>query len=244
MKTRFSIITIFSILIVSACNSNFIVCSLYPFYIPQNIVNNDHIEGLWKAEIFDESELPAEIIDNSSTFYNYYWGVMDTLCKWSIKRFAYETKYGTHSGKDSIGYLPGNYYVVQLIGNNSYTALYKFKLVLFRVKGELYGDFTPFETDGLKNSLLANSLYLKVHTLAKIDLKGKKMRISFLSNDTMQALIGLKHARIKHRLIGETNRLTLTATSNELTTMIEKYGKSPRFINWDRQSTMLKLIAE
>lgn len=231
MKIKKILVFLTIFFLVTGCSSFYIVCSLYPFYLEENITNEDEIEGTWKANVISLKDIPDD----------WYWGATDTLCQWKIKRSALTTKYITKGGLDSIRYHPEKHYLVELIGNSPDTALYKFKLVLFRVNNALYGDFSPSGNTVLKNSMMIKSNYFRVHTLARITIKSDEIKVSFLSDDTMKQLIGEKRARIKHRLIGETDRLVLTALPKDLTSMIEQYGHLKRFIDWEGEPTALRL---
>jgi hypothetical protein len=57
----------------------------------------------------------------------------------------------------------------------------------------------------------------------------------------MKSMIEEKHVRIKYRWVADAKRLLLTASSKELTDMIERYAEEKRFIDWEDQPAMLKL---
>jgi hypothetical protein len=57
----------------------------------------------------------------------------------------------------------------------------------------------------------------------------------------MKDMIEKKRVRVKYRWVEDAKRLLLTASSTELTNMIERYADQKRFIDWDDQPAMLKL---
>ena len=118
---------------------------------------------------------------------------------------------------------------------------YQYKLVLFRIKGFLYADFTPYETQAIMRSRMAKENYLTVHTLALITIQNKQFRISWLGTDYMKEMIENKRVRVKYRYVPDAKRLLLTASSEDLTNMIERYGDETRFIDWKDQPAQLML---
>ena len=80
-----------------------------------------------------------------------------------------------------------------------------------------------------------------MHTLAHVDLKDRQIQLSWLGADCMKEMIEKKRVRVNYHYVKEVNRLMLIASSEDLTTMIERYGEQPRFINWDAQQAKLEL---
>ena len=113
--------------------------------------------------------------------------------------------------------------------------------MLFRVNSHLYADFAPNNKDALLKSKLASNSFLEMHTLAHVDLKDQQMKLSWLGADCMKDMIEKKRVRVNYHYVREVKRLMLTAASEDLTTMIERYGDQPRFINWDDQQAKLEL---
>jgi len=147
----------------------------------------------------------------------------------------------TKKGIDSITLKPQNFYVIKLSGNNSDSARYQFHLTLFRINGVLYGDFSPREVTDIQQSLMARENYFAVHTLARVQIKNNQLFVSWLGSDYMKDMIEKKRVRIKYRYVPDAGRLLLTASSQDLTEMIERYADQKRFIDWDDQPAMLKL---
>lgn len=232
MKPKKFIIIIATILFLSGCSEFFMICSLNPFYIEKNIVLSPEIEGNWTV-----NSLRAK--SDTAIKEQHIWQFPDTTSTWQIKQFIAEEIKKTKRGKDSTVYRPQNYYIVKLINNHSDSAQYQFKLVLFRAKDNLYGDFSPYETKAIKNSTMASENYFTVHTLARINVKNKQFNVSWLGTDYMKDMIEKKRVRIKYRYIQDAKRLLLTASSDELSQMIERYANETRFIDWQDQPAML-----
>ena len=81
---------------------------------------------------------------------------------------------------------------------------------------------------------------MEVHTLAQVSLINHQMKLSWLGSNCMKDMIEKKRVRVNYHYVNEVKRLMLTASSEDLTTMIERYGDQPRFINWDDQSAKLE----
>ena len=222
MKYRKLLIVAGILFFVSGCSDFMMICSLNPFYIEKNITINAEIEGNWTAQ-------PIRSKTDSLEKNNNHWELADTTSVWQIRRMISEEKIKTKQGKDSTVFKPQNFYVVKLVDNNPDSAKYQFKMILFRIKNTLYADFCPYETAALKESRMAQENYFTVHTLAKISIENKQLKISWLGAEYMKSMIEEKRVRIKYRWIDDAKRLLLTATSKELTAMIERYADEKRF---------------
>ena len=88
---------------------------------------------------------------------------------------------------------------------------------------------------------MAKENYFTVHTLARISFRNKQLFVSWLGDEYMKEMIEKKRVRIKYRYVPDAGRLLLTASSEELTAMIERYADQKRFIDWEDQNAMLKL---
>jgi len=222
------------ILILSGCSDFLMICSLNPFYLEKNVVLSPEIEGNWSIKPIQAKKDSTE--KNSSG-----WELADTASVWQIKQFISEEKVKTKKGIDSTVFKPQNFYVVKLSGNNPDSVRYQFHLTLFRINGILYGDFSPREVTDIRNSRMAKENYFTVHTLARIKEQNKQLFVSWLGADYMKGMIENKRVRIKFRYVPNAGRLLLTASSEELTAMIEHYADQKRFIDWEDQPAMLKL---
>jgi len=229
-----AIILLGIILLLTGCSDFCMICSLNPFYIGKNVVLAQEIEGNWSVHPIQSKKDSTE--KNSS-----HWEEADTTSIWRINQFVSEEKVKTKRGIDSTVFKPQNFYVVKLTGNNPDSAQYQFRLVLFRIKGVLYADFSPRETQAIKNSRMAKENYFIVHTLARVSIQNKQLFVSWLGADYMKGMIKNKRVRIKYHYVSDAGRLLLTASSQDLTEMIERYAAEKRFIDWDDQLAMLKL---
>lgn len=233
--TRLKIILPFLLfLFLSGCSNFYMICSLNPFYLDQNITLNHEIEGKWKAiampsktDLKDKNSLP--------------WRPVDTASTWKIERYVSKEHARTKRGKDSIYFKPSNYYMVKLIGYHSDSLLYKFKMVLFRVNKNLYADFVPLDNTGLERSLFASESYFSMHTLARVTMINHKLGFSWLGDEYMKEMIEHKRVRVSNMWVQSERRLLLTGTPEQLTAMIERYASEPRFIDWESQKAMLNL---
>jgi hypothetical protein len=234
MKLRKLLITTGLLIFISGCSEFMMICSLNPFYIEKNIILVPEIEGEWTATAIQSKKDSTE--ENSSQ-----WGPADTTFVWSIKRKIVEEKVKTPKGKDSTVYKPLNFYVAKLVNAHPDSAQYQFRMVVFKVNNVLYADFSPYETPYFSNSRMAKENYFTVHTLARITFQNKQMKVSWLGSDYMKGMIEDKRVRIKYRYVPDAGRLLLTASSDDLTEMIERYAHQKRFIDWDDKPAMLKL---
>jgi hypothetical protein len=233
MKLRKLLIVSGILLFISGCSDFVMICSLNPFYLEKNITLSPEIEGNWSAQ-------PIQSKKDSTDKNSSHWELADTTSIWQIRQFISEEKMKDKQGNDSTIFKPQNHYVVKLTGNNPDSAQYQFRLVLFRINGALYADFSPRETLAFKTSRMAKENYFTVHTLARITFQ-EQLKVSWLGADYMKEMIEEKRVRIKYRYVPDAGRLLLTATSEDLTEMIERYAHQKRFIDWDDQPAMLKL---
>jgi len=234
MKLRKLLLAVGIFLFISGCSDFIMICSLNPFYLEKNVVLAPEIEGNWSVQ-------PIQSKKDSTDKNSSHWELADTTSVWQIRQFISEEKAKNRQGKDSTVFKPQKHYVVKLIGNNPDSAQYEFRLVLFMINGDLYGDFSPRELSAIQKSRMARENYFTVHTLARIQVQNKQLFVSWLGADYMKSMIENKRVRIKYRYVPDAGRLLLTASSKELTDMIEHYADQKRFIDWDDQPGMLKL---
>lgn len=234
MKLRKLLIVFGILLFISGCSDFCMICSLNPFYLDKNITLAPEIEGNW-------SVYPIQSKKDSTKKNSSPWEKADTVSVWRINRFISQEKVKTKKGKDSIVFKPQNWYVVKLTGNSPDSARYQFHLTIFRINAVLYADFSPRETAAIKDSRMAKENYFTVHTLARVTIQDKQFKVSWLGDEYMKEMIQKKRIRIKYRYVPDAGRLLLTASSEELTNMIERYASEKRFIDWEDQPAMLKL---
>jgi hypothetical protein len=145
-------------------------------------------------------------------------------------------------GVDSTTFKPENYYHAKLTRSSDSTN-YEFKVVLFHIKKDLYADFIPNNKEGLLKSKLSSGSFFEVHTLARVTLNNNQIGLSWLGADCMKEMIEKKRVRVNYQWVQETGRFVLTASSNELTAMIERYADQSRFIDWENQKAKLELTS-
>jgi len=235
MKLRKLLIVSGIFLFISGCSDFMMICSLNPFYLDKNVTLVSEIEGNWSAH---QIQSKKDSTDNNSS----HWEMADTLSIWSIRQRIFQETRKTKQGKDSTVFKPQNDYLVKLVGSNPDSAKYQFKMVIFKINDVFFADFSPYELTAIKDSRMAKENYLTVHTLARITFQNKQLKISWLGTDYMKDMIEKKRVRIKYRYVPDAGRLLLTASSEDLTEMIERYADQKRFIDWDDQPAMLELI--
>lgn len=240
MSSRKKILLVGVILLLTGCTDFFMICSLNPFYLEKNIILLPEIEGRWsalplriKAERAEKSENkkdPKEV-----------WKMTDTTSVWKIeRRIAKEIK-KTKQGKDSVVYKALDFYTVQMVGTVADSSLFQFKMVIFKVNKQIYADFMPIDNSGLEKSRMAIESYLRIHTLARVVIRGHQTEFSWLGAEYMKEMIEKKRVRLNYRWTDSASRLLLTGSPEQLTGMIERYAGEPRFIDWENQPAMLKL---
>ena len=222
------------LLLILGCNNFYMICSLNPFYLEKNIILIPEVEGSWSAK-------PVKISTNSAdSASSKIWGIADTTSIWKIQRVISTEVIKTKKGIDSTTYRPQNYYPAKLLSASD-SVLYAFKVVFFYVKNSHYADFIPFEKESLMNSKLASGSFFEMHTLARLTQIGDFAELSWLGADCMKEMIEKKRVRVNYQWVKETGRFLLTASSAELTGMIERYADQPRFIDWNTQQARLNL---
>ena len=222
------------LLLVIGCDNFYMMCSLNPFYLEKNVILMTEVEGSWFAK-------PLKAVkDSSSSSPSQIWGVADTTSTWTIRRYFSKLIVKTKNGKDSTTFKPENYYIAKLLRQTDLDS-FQFKVVLFRVNKELYADFIPYAKDELFKSKLASGSFFEVHTLVRVVIAGKQIDLSWLGANCMKEMIEKKRVRVNYQWVNETGRFLLTASSRDLTEMLDRYGNEPRFINWENQQARLKL---
>jgi hypothetical protein len=234
MKPRKFLIVFGILLFISGCSDFMMICSLNPFYLEKNVILVPEIEGNWTVH-------PIKAKSDSCNKNSSPWELSDTTSVWRINRFISEEEVKTKRGTDSTVFKPQNYYVLKLTSNKPDSAQYQFQLYLFRINSILYADFSPRETAAIKANRMAKENYFTVHTLARVSVQNNQLGVSWLGSEYMRDIIEKKRVRIKYRYVPDAGRLLLTASSEELTDMIERYADQKRFIDWEDQPAMLHL---
>jgi hypothetical protein len=234
---RLKVLVIFAIILfATGCSEYFMICSLNPFYLEKDVVLINQIEGKWNA-----NPLVAKIKSGEKEESPSVWRQADTTSLWKIERFISQEAVKTKNGKDSTVRRPANYYKVKLISAQADSAVYQFKMVLFRVNNDLYADFSPLGSTGMDKSRFATESYFTAHTLAKVGIHKNKLVISWLAEESMKGMIENKRVRVNYKWVNSASRLLLTGSSEQLTEMIDRYAGELRFIDWENQQAMLTL---
>ncbi len=220
------------LLLFFGCDNFYMICSLNPYYVEKSIILTPAIEGSWFAK-------PAKSIENSSNSESSkVWALADTTSTWTIKRFISKQVVKTRKGQDSTTYKPENFYIAKLVSSSD-SVIYEFKVVLFTVKNRLYADFIPNAKEDLIKSRLASNSFFEMHTLARLKINQNKAELSWLGANCMKEMIEKKRVRVNYQYVLQAGRFLLTASSEDLTRMIERYADQPRFIDWDLQAARL-----
>ncbi len=222
------------LLFLLGCDNFYMICSLNPYYVEKNIILIPAIEGSWFAQPVKSSK------DSTNSGNSGIWALADTTSTWSVKRFISKQVIKTQKGLDSTVYKPENYYIAKL-KRLADSVTYEFKVVLFTVNSSSYADFIPYDKESLMKSKLASNSFFEVHTLARLRIDRNHADLSWLGADCVKEMIEKKRVRINYQWVQETGRFLLTASSHDLTGMIERYAEQPRFINWESQQARLNL---
>ena len=111
-----------------------------------------------------------------------------------------------------------------------------FMAMPFKIKDQLFLDFTPIEdqeSEQSKNNNLYTMHLIKTHSLAKFDITSdNKINIKWLSSKKLEELLDENKIKIKHDKVGFDETVLLTATSEELVKFIEKYMNSKDEDKW------------
>ncbi len=111
----------------------------------------------------------------------------------------------------------------------------------FKIKGQIFLDFTPFEVKF--GSDLAEMHLVGIHTFAKLDTKGDTVELRWLSELVLEELFEQKKIRISHEKIGiDKKDILLTASSEELQKFIAKYMGSEGGKDWGSSDLTLTRI--
>ena len=236
MKRKKLLLITSLLLLLIGCDNYYMICSLNPFYIGKNILLEPRIEGSWMAKTVKAPK------DSGSSNDSEIWGLADTTSTWTIKRAITKWVVKDKKGVDSTSFKPENYYLAKLTRSADSTN-YEFKVVLFRVGNGLYADFIPGNKEGLIKSKLSSGSFFEVHTLARVTLDSNRIELSWLGADCMKDMIEKKRVRVNYQWVREANKFLLSATSEELTAMIDRYADQSRFIDWKNQKAQLELIS-
>ena len=135
---------------------------------------------------------------------------------------------------------PDNAYDISLTDNKGTS---HFIAHLFRLEDQLYLDFLP--TDINCQNDLAEIHLVPTHSLAKIDLSGGKITISWYNEEWLVKLFNENRIRIAHERIpydlDEKNpdnfQVILTASTADLQKFIIKYGNDPAAFKTEKKES-------
>ena len=235
MKRKTLLLITGLLFLLIGCDNYYMICSLNPFYIGKNILLEPHIEGSWLAKAVKAPN------DSGSSNDSEIWGLADTTSTWTIKRAITKWVVKDKKGGDSATWKPEKYYNAKL-SRTSDSTKYEFKVVLFRVKNSLYADFLPDNKEGLMKSRLAMNSFFEVHTLARVIFNNNRIELSWLGAECVMDMIEKKRVRVDYQCVQEAGgKFILSASSDELTDMIDRYASQSRFIDWENQKAKLEL---
>lgn len=208
MKLR-SFILLAGVLLFSSC----LVKSLNPFYTKETISFDTQFIGTWKSK--GDGKWVVESIKDK------------VLKENNVTRIEDLSK----SDKEMYDRYKGAYFVT--IKGDGQEA--NFLVMPFKVKDQLFLDFTPVVIESELNSLLQNHL-AKTHSLVKFDvLQDGKVSLKWFDEKRIKDLFKNNKIKIKHeKIIGFLfeEEILLTAKPKELQKFIKKYMSSNQENKW------------
>ncbi|GGG22844.1 hypothetical protein GCM10011344_24530 [Dokdonia pacifica] len=212
MKSK-ALILLTSVLLFSSC----IVKSLQPFYNTEDLSYNEKLIGTWTDQKNDT------------------WSV--TSVKEEFAKGLKEGEKLSEDEKESFETYKDGYII-------NYTKKNKEVLFIampFKIEGQYFLDFIPYDFDSESINDLASQHLLKTHSVAKIELDDTN-NISFLwlTEEHIKNLFKADKLRLKHEIVGPDEVLLLTASSKELSAFLKKYNASSIKDKW-KSSDILKL---
>ncbi len=213
MKTRGTLLVLI-ILLFSSC----IVKSLQPFYIKDRLSFNKNLLGNWT--------------DNKKG----QWTIESIKAK-----FEEDKKESVKLSEEDIRAYESykNGYYLNYINKDKVAG---FIAMPFKIDEQYFLDFIPIEIEDEEINSLAAEHLLKTHSVAKLDFNSdNKISISWLSEERIDDLLNNGNMRLKHEVVGPSETLLLTATSEELYAFLKKYMKANIEDKW-KKSDMLTLI--
>lgn len=222
-KSIFTVAIIFSIFLTGC------VTSLHSFVTTRNIITDNRIVGTWK---YKDSEIHVQLFFNHS-FYKRYKEAFDK----EIKKF----KKFDHASGDSV-LLAKSYMIDYIKGDLHYYLLGG----LTRINNQLYINFTPIRTKGAHDPENVDSGYepsdsYAGNTLAKVSFENsKKLQLDFLNGSFIMDEIKAGHMKIKNERNDLYDTFLITASTEDLTRFIEKYGNDSRLYDKDNSVNLTR----
>lgn len=211
MKIKNTFLVGISLLLLSSC----VVKSLNPFYTKKSISFDKRFVGNWKDKnkgVWSVIAVKDELTKEKP---------VDSLKKEDLQFYK---KYK-------------NSYYVQRENKGRETF---YLATPFKIKGETFLDFYPFETQKDRDNLLEGHI-IYTHSLVKYDVqKNGEIEIRWLDEDKIEELFKERKIKIKHKKVGVLDeKYLLTASSKELEKFVEKYVKSDDKKKWDTSTKFI-----
>ena len=115
------------------------------------------------------------------------------------------------------------YFVTHLEIENQDTIRTRLFTNLTRIGGDIYLDFLPHKIE--KGLFGGNSI--SAHSFAKLRFEDDNLSLQMFDGDFIESLIKNRRVSLRHEKIGDGSNIVLTASTKELRSFIEKYGKNP-----------------
>lgn len=242
MKKKLILAIVLGVMLLTGC----VVKSLKPFYTKATLSYDASITGVWQDNdslIWKVRSMQTEMgkggdmveskhkemlkrrIENKAK--QVYKNAQDIKVKSNLTLFDEKSSF-----EEELEEIYAQGYWVEIPDKKG--KMMQFVAIPFKIKGQLFLDFTPFDV-GIENiSNFAEMHYVGVHTLAKVDKVGEALHISWLSESRIEELFEQKKIRISHEKVGvDKSSYLLTASSEELQKFIAKYMSSEAAEKWE-----------
>jgi len=198
------------LLLLNSC----IVKSLFPFFTKDTVQFEKLFLGVWQ----DSKE------DNNQ------W-IISSVKDISAIEKAKKTNPDSAEDLEFYDNYKNGYYAAYQEEKENRTSI--FLVVPFKLKNQLFLDFTPLIDDKNMNSLVSYHI-APTHSLAKFDISNNNnVSIKWLSSEKVENLITSDKIRIKHEKLSPNNEHILTAPSDELQKFITKFMVSGDKNKWE-----------
>ena len=206
METRRFLIFATAILILNSC----IVKSLFPFYTKDTLSFEKRFLGTWN--------------DNKDP--NNQWIVASIKDYWKEER-KHDTVPPSTKDVEDYNKIKEGYFVI----NKQKNDVAIFLAMPFKIKNQLFLDFTPFTSSCYCGIELVDYHKVTTHSLVKFDmLNDNSVSIKWFSSEKMKSLFENHKINIKHEKYD--SEYLLTASPEELQKFIAKYMVSNEADKW------------
>ncbi len=196
MKTK-TLFLVAIVMVLSSC----IVKSLHPFYTKDTIRFEQKFIGVWEDKekgVWDVKSFKDEFLKDAK--------------KSSESEVKPEDLEVFNKYKDG--------YIINYTKNSKESL---FLGIPFKIKNQLFIDFTPLELGSNLNNLVQAHL-VGTHSLVKFDIvDAKNISIKWFDEDRIKHLFKEKKIKIRHEKVGIDESFLLTASSEELQKFVKKY---------------------